>query len=170
MTDLNSFSDITRPKRKLSTRQRLEVRLSLRVQTCRGNALVNALKSFWCIVFSKSRTSSDNLRLRPPPSSEVQTIRTLFSLWSNHCTNCLFVSIFQTVHFERIRCTNERFVCDVCTMLLAICGLDRIHWNLFDFFQAEMKSKMAEAKFQEEKLRMQQKHDDTVQKVGRSIV
>ena len=33
-------------------------------------------------------------------------------------------------------------------------------------FQLDMKAKMVEAKFQEEKLRLQQKHDSTVQKVG----
>ena len=32
--------------------------------------------------------------------------------------------------------------------------------------QTEMKSKMAEARFQEEKLRLQQKHDSNVQKVN----
>ena len=33
------------------------------------------------------------------------------------------------------------------------------------FLQLDMKSKVLEAKFQEEKLRLQQKHDATVQKV-----
>ena len=35
--------------------------------------------------------------------------------------------------------------------------------------QLEMKSKMMEAKFQEEKLKLQQKHDTTVQKVLRNL-
>ena len=39
-----------------------------------------------------------------------------------------------------------------------------------NFSQSELKSKMIEAKFQEEKLRLQQKHDDTVQKVGRDTI
>ena len=39
-----------------------------------------------------------------------------------------------------------------------------------NFSQSELKSKMIEAKFQEEKLRLQQKHDDTVQKVGHYFI